>query len=105
MSSLPNHLIDRHLTPPLSPSTSLNSSAASSTSSSWSSQRSSLNDLSATRPDPLHLEHHDPAEKLCFMANRLEEDVVMLDDWEPEEDDEEEDERHMNGLHGKRIST
>lgn len=96
MSSLPNHIIDRHLTPPLSPSTSLNSSAASSTS---SSQRSSLNHLSATRPDPQHLELCDPAEKLCFMAKRLEEDVVMLEDWEPE------DEVQMNGLHGKRIST
>jgi hypothetical protein len=36
------------------------------------------------------------------MANRLEEDVVMLDDWEPEEDedeDEDEAEKQMNGLH------
>jgi hypothetical protein len=105
MSSLPNHILDRHLTPPLSPSTSLNSSAASSASSSCrSSQRGSLNHLSATLPDPQHLERHDTAEKLCFMANRLEEDFVMLDDWEPEDDedeDEDEDEKEMNGLHGE----
>lgn len=100
MSSLPNHTIDRHPTPPLSPSTSLNSSAASSASSSCtSSHRGSLNHLSATRPDSQQLEYHDPAEKLGFMADRLEEDVVMLDDWE----DDEEEEKRMSGIHGKRI--
>ena len=104
MSFQPDHTIDRHLTPPLSPSTSLNSSAASSASSSCvSSQRGSLNHLSATRPDRQHLEHHNSAEKLRFMANGLEEDVLMLDDWEPEEEEDNEDEKPMNGVHGERI--
>ncbi len=56
-----------------------------------------------TRPVPQHLEHHDPAEKLGLMINRLEEDVVMLDDWEPEGEDENEDEKQLSGVHGERI--
>jgi hypothetical protein len=102
---MPSRTIDRHSTPPLSPSTSLNSSAASSASSSCvSSQRGSLSHLSATRPDLQHLEHHNLAEeKLCFMPNRLEEDVVMLDHWQPEEEDDDEDENQIHGIHGERI--
>lgn len=104
MSSLPNHTIHRHLTPPLSPSTSLNSLATSSASSSCtSSQRGSFNYLSAARPVPLHMEDHHPAQKLRLMTDRLEEDVVMLDDWEPEGEDEDDndDEKRISGVRGE----
>ncbi|KAH8990574.1 hypothetical protein EDB92DRAFT_761910 [Lactarius akahatsu] len=103
MSSLPNHTIVRHSTPPLSPTTSLNSSATSSAPSSCtSSQRGSLNHLSAARPITQHFGHHDPTEKLGLMIDRLEEDVVMLDDWE---EDEDEDEKQTSGAHGSSQSS
>jgi hypothetical protein len=37
------------------------------------------------------------------MADRIEEDVVMLDDWEPEKEGE--DGKQMSGIHGERILT
>jgi hypothetical protein len=80
-----NRATDGHSTPPLSPSTSLGSSHASSTSSSTGSLLSSIlqrdgANLRASCPDSL-LERRDPVSKLGLVADRFEEDAMMLDDW------------------------
>ncbi len=49
------------------------------------------------------MEDHHPAQKLRLMTDRLEEDVVMLDDWEPEGEDEDDndDEKRISGVRGE----
>jgi hypothetical protein len=97
-----NRATDRHPTPPLSPSTSSGSSHASSTPSSSISPPSSLlqrdsANLLTTCPDSLPLEPRDPMSKLVLVANRFDEDAIMLDDWE------EVGHKRPEGLDGKQI--
>jgi hypothetical protein len=96
-----NRATDGHSTPPLSPSTSSGSSHASSASSSAGSLLSSIlqrdgTNLRASCHDSL-LEHRDPVSKLDLVADRFEEDTMMLDDWG------EVGHERPEGLHGKQI--
>ncbi|KAI0266785.1 hypothetical protein BC834DRAFT_113200 [Gloeopeniophorella convolvens] len=83
----PSNAIDRRSTPPLSPSSSPDSSATSSSSSS-SLSLPLHNDHHCDHPSPPTSqsdEQFGPPAKLGLMTDQLDEDAVMLDDWEEDE--------------------
>jgi len=93
---------ERHPTPPLSPSTSSGSSRESSAPSLSPSPLSTLlpRDINVRLrpyPDSQPLEHCDRTSQLGLMPDRLDDDTVMLDDWE--ENEHERPER----VHGEQI--
>ncbi|KAI0269572.1 hypothetical protein BGY98DRAFT_298512 [Russula aff. rugulosa BPL654] len=95
---------DRHPTPPLSPSTSSGSSRESSapsfSTSTSSHLPSNMDGLRSSYPDPQPLGHGNAVIERGGMPDGLEDDTMMLDEWEGEGKREE---REHDGKHIERI--